>query len=335
MTSQDSRILVIAQAWVGDVVLSQILYALLKRQQPDTAIDVVAPGWAGALLDRMPRVSHHIPLDIGHRQLGLWRRWATARRLRAQYQQAIIIPRSAKAAFLPWAAGIRRRVGFGSRTRNGLITDPRPRPPDILARMAGLASPDPIDPDSIPWPRLEVDTKQTASAFQQWEMDPSDSVVGLMPGAAFGQAKQWGAASFAQLASILTGQGHRICVMGTSKDRPLGDTIARSAPERITNLCGLTTLNQAIDLVEGFAAAACNDSGLMHIAAAVGTPVVGIYGPTSPDTHPPLLDARKILSARTLCSPCHRRTCPYGHHACMTRITPEQVGEAALALLGD
>lgn len=335
MAGQDPRILVVAQAWVGDVVLSQILYALLKRQQPDAAIDVVAPGWAGALLRRMPQVSRHVPLDVGHGRLGLWRRSTAARRLRGQYRQAIIIPRSVKAALLPWAAGIGERIGFDAGTPNPLITDPRPRPPGVLARMAGLASPDPVDPDTIPRPRLETDPKQAAEVFRQWGMDPDEPTVGLMPGAAYGQAKQWGAESFSRLASMLAGQGRRVCVMGTSKDHALGDAIAHAAPERVVNLCGKTTLDQAVDLASGLAAAVCNDSGLMHVAAAVKTPVVGIYGPTSPDTHPPLADAREICTARTLCSPCRRRSCPYGHHACMTRITPERVCEATLSLLGD
>ena len=335
MADQDSRILVVAQAWVGDVVLSQILYALLKRQQPDVSIDVVAPSWAGALLGRMPQVSRHIPLDVRHGQLGLWQRWAAARRLHAQYQQAIIIPRSVKAALVPWVAGIKQRIGFDAGIRNVLISDSRSRPPGILARMAHLASPDPIDSNSIPYPSLEVDPEQTANVFQQWDMGLDETVVGLMPGAAYGRAKQWGEGSFVRLATLLAERGHRICVIGTAENRPLGDSITRTAPGQAVNLCGETTLDQAIHLISGLAAAVCNDSGLMHVAAAVKTPVVGIYGPTSSDTHPPLADARKICSARTLCSPCHQRICPYGHHACMTRITPEQVCEATFSLLKD
>ena len=334
MTGQDPRILVVAQAWIGDLVLSQILYALLKRQQPDASIDVVAPGWAGALLGRRPQVSRHIPLDVGHGQLGLWRRWTTARRLGAEYRQAIVIPRSVKAALLPWAAGIEKRVGFDSGMRNGLINDSRPRPPGAMARMARLASPDPADPDAVPYPRLEVDPENAAGILRQWKIDPSEPVIGLMPGAAYGRTKEWGAESFAQLAAGLAEHGHRICVVGTSKDRPLGKIVARAAPERIINLCGETTLDQAVLLISRLALAICNDSGLMHVAAAVDTPVIGIYGPTSPDTHPPQTNAREIHSVRALCSPCHRRVCPYGHHACMTRIAPEQVRAAALALLG-
>ena len=230
MAGQDPRILVVAQAWIGDLVLSQILYALLKRQQPDTSIDVVAPAWAGALLGRMPQVSRHIPLDVRHGRLGLWRRWATARRLDAEYRQAIVIPRSVKAALLPWAAGIKKRIGFESGMRNGLIHEARPRPPDIMTRMARLASPDAMNLDAVPRPRLEVKPEEAADVLRQWGIDPHEPMVGLMPGAAYGRAKQWGAESFARLAAMLAGQGRRICVIGTSKDRPSGEIIARAAP---------------------------------------------------------------------------------------------------------
>ena len=333
MADHGARILVVAQAWIGDVVLSQILFALLKRQQADAAIDVVAPLWAEALLKRMPQVSRHIALDVRHGRLGVWRRCALARRLRGHYRQAVVIPRSAKAAVVPWLAGIRQRTGFAGKTRKGLINDPRPRPPDALTRMARLASPEAIAPDSIPWPRLEGSRKQAAELFREWGMPPTASIIGLAPGAAYGRAKRWGTEPFARLAAQLARQGHHICVTGSAKDRPSGEIIAQAAPGQATNLCGKTTLDQAIDLVQGFKAVVCNDSGLMHIAAAVDTPVVGVYGPTSPDTHPPLARVRAICSARTLCSPCHRRTCPYGHHACMTRIRPEHVGQAVLDLL--
>ena len=333
MIGQEPRILVVAQAWIGDLVLGQILYALLKRQQPGVSIDVVAPDWAGAILKRMPQVSGHISLDVRHGRLGLWQRWTTARRLDAEYQQAIVIPRSVKAALLPWAAGIRNRVGFASGMRAGLINDSRPRPSDVMTRMARLASPEKIDPESLPWPRLEIDPEEATEIFREREVDPDESVIGLMPGAAYGRAKEWGAGSFAGLAAMLAERGHRICVLGALRDRPAGEVIARAAPGRVMNLCGETSLEQAILLISRLAVAICNDSGLMHVAAAVNTPVIGIYGPTSPDTHPPLSAARKILSERVLCSPCRRRACPYGHHACMARIAPEQVSEATLALL--
>ncbi len=330
---RDPRVLVVAQAWVGDLVLSQILYVLLKRRRPDFSIDVVAPSWAAALLARMPQVARHIALDVRRGQLGLWRRWAAARRLDAEYRRAIVIPRSAKAAALPWVAGIRKRVGFGPGTRAGLINDPRPRPPDARTRMARLASRQIIDPAFLPRPKLAINPEEAASVPREWKIDPGEPMVGLMPGAAYGPAKEWGAKSFARLAAMLAARGRRVCVIGAPGDRPLGETIVRAAPRHAINLCGETSLEQAILLISRLTVAVCNDSGLMHVAAAVDTPVVGIYGPTSPDTHPPLTDARRILSVEVPCSPCHRRACPYQSHACMARITPERALEAAMALL--
>ena len=332
MAGGGPRILVVAQAWVGDVVLSQMLYALLRRQQPDASIDVAAPPWAEALLRRMPEVARHLVLEARHGQLKLGRRWALARRLRGQYGQAIVISRSFKAALLPRLAGIPQRVGFGPSARQGLINDARPRPAGIRERMAQLASSSPVDVESVPWPHLRTEAQASAEVRRQHGLDPDAPLIGLLPGAAYGPAKQWGAASFAELAALLAAEGCGICILGTSRERDAGEAIAAAAPQRAVNLCGATTLGQAIDLIAGLEAVVSNDSGLLHVAAAVKTPVVGIYGATSPDTHPPLIDERAICSARVLCSPCGRRVCPYENHACMAGIAPAEVFEAVQAL---
>ena len=332
MASEGPRILVVAQAWVGDVVLSQMLYALLRRQRPDASIDVAAPPWAGALLRRMPEVDRHLALEARHGQLRLGRRWALARHLRGQYGQAIVIPRSPKAALLPRLAGIPRRVGFGPPMRQGLINDVRSRPPGIRERMAQLASTVPVDMESVPWPHLRTDAQVSAEILRQHGLDTDAPLVGLLPGAAYGPGKEWGTASFAELAALLAAEDCGICVLGTARERDIGDAVAAAAPRHAANLCGATTLDQAIDLIAGLDAVVSNDSGLLHVAAAVKTPVVGIYGATSPDTHPPLIDERAICSVRTLCSPCGRRVCPYESHACMAGIAPAEVFEAVQAL---
>ena len=332
MPSQESRILVIAPVWIGDVVLSQILYRLLQRQQPEVAIDVISRPWASALLNRMPEVARHIPLEVDHGQIGLGRRRALARNLRGQYHQAIVIPQATKAALVPWLAGIQHRTGFGGGSRAGLINDIRPRLSNVVTRMAHLAREAPPEED-IPWPRLTVDPEKTRAAFHRWQMDPDMPRIGLMPGAGSKQLKRWGTAPMARLATLLVEHGHSLCVLGAERDRADGETIARVAPERVRNLCGKTSLDDAVELTAGLAAAVCNDSGLMHVAAAVNTPVVGIYGPTSPATHPPLSTRRAVRWAGVACSPCNLRTCPYGHHACMTNITPEATLESLLAIM--
>ncbi len=332
MASEGPRILVVAQAWAGDVVLSQMLYALLRREQPDTPIDVAAPPWAGALLRRMPEVDRHLVLEARHGQLKLRRRGALARRLCGRYGQAIVIPRSFKAALLPYWARIPQRTGFGPSTRLGLINDVRPRPPGIRERMAQLASSAPAAVESVPWPHLRTEAQALKEVRRQHGLDPDVPLVGLLPGAAYGPAKQWGTASFAELGALLAAEGRGICVLGTAQERSIGDAIAAAAPQHAVNLCGATTLDQAIDLIAGLDAVVSNDSGLLHVAAAVETPVVGIYGATSPDTHPPLIAERAVCSVRALCSPCGRRACPYGSHACMAGIVPAEVFDVLRAL---
>ena len=332
MSSQGSRILVVAPVWVGDVVLSQILYRLLHQQQPDVPIDVVSRSWTAALLNRMPEVARFLPLDIAHGQVGLGRRREMARRLRGQYRQSIVIPQATKPALLPWLAGIRHRTGFGGGSRAGLINDIRPRLPNVVTRMAQLAKESPPEED-IPWPRLEVDPEKTREAFHRWQMDPDAPRIGLMPGAGSNQLKRWGTAPMARLAALLVERGHSLCVIGAERDRADGETIAQVAPERIRNLCGETSLDDAIELTAGLSASVCNDSGLMHVSAAVGIPVVGVYGPTSPSTYPPLSAHQATCWTGVACSPCHLKACPYGHHACMTSITPESVLESLLAIV--
>ncbi len=331
MADPTPRTLVVAQAWIGDLVFSQMLYALLARQQPAARIDVVAPVWAEPLLRRMPEVDRHWTLDVKHGRLRLGRRLKLARELRGQYQQAIVIPRSVKAALLPYWAGIPKRIGFGTTTRGGLLTDAQARPAGIQAQMAQLASSS-VAEDEVPWPHLEVTSQAAENMLSRLGVDPKAPRVGLVPGAAYGPAKQWGVEAYAELAALLANQGQQVIVLGTAQERAMGEAIAAAAPQQTVNGCGRTTLDEVIDLMAGLGGVVGNDSGLMHVAAAVGTPVVGIYGSTSPDTHPPLTTQRVICSARAICSPCHRRVCPYEVHACMTAIPPQQVCDAVLSL---
>ncbi len=328
MSQPEDRILVVAQAWVGDIIFSQMLYTQLQAQQPQVRIDVAAPAWTEALLQRMPQVHQHHIIDIPHGRLKPHRQWRLAQQWRGQYTQAIVVPRSAKAALAATLAGIPRRTGFASNGRPGLINDARPRPDGVIARMLTLAGADPST--EVAHPKLEVDPDRARTVMQRFGLDPQARWVGLMPGAAYGSAKQWGVAAFAELAALLIEQGYRVCVLGGKKEPLMGDQIA-TVSDSVVNLCGKTTLDEAVDLISALACAVCNDSGLLHVAAAVDTPTVGIYGATSPHTHPPLNPNASICYADTVCSPCQQRHCPYETHGCMRAITPEQVHIEVLA----
>ena len=261
MAAAGARVLVVAQAWVGDLVLAQVLFALLAQR--DAVVDVAAPAWAGPLLARMPQVREHLALEAQRGRPGLAARARLARAVRGRHARAIVLPRSAKAALLPWLAGIPARTGFagGGRERLGLINDPRPRPANMSARMAALAPAETAFPELLPRPRLTIDPERAAATARRLGIDPVAPFVALAPGAAGGAGKRWPAARFARLAARLAARGYRLCVLGTAADEARGAEIRAAAPARTVDLCGRTTLDEALETLACCRAAVCNDSG--------------------------------------------------------------------------
>lgn len=328
-----SRVLVVGPAWVGDMVMAQSLYKLLKSRQDGVKIDVVAPGWSRGVIERMPEVSETFQLSVAHGELGLRKRRTLGHALRDQnYDQAIVLPRSAKASLVPWFAGIPQRTGYRGEFRYGLINDCRRLPESLrtvdkfcwLANEASDANlPDP------PQPRLRVDSNNQARLRADLRLETSKPAVAIMPGAEYGPAKQWPIDRFAGLVQRLVDEGFQVWVLGSGKEQELGSTIAAGG-ENVYNLCGQTELVDAIDLLAMADGAVSNDSGLMHVAAAVGTPLVALYGSSSPELTPPLSEAATILWRDLDCSPCFKRHCPLDHLNCLKGIGIEEVA-AALA----
>lgn len=325
MPEDHARTLVIADTCVGDIVMDQTLLALLKLQAPNTPLDVAAPAWAGELTARMPQADRHIPLDI-HR-LSLFKQPAARRMLHGRYTQAILIPRSAAAAALLRFSGIRQRTGF-KQVRPGLLNDLRGRSPgNFRDRMIRLAPKTLNIPNPLPLPQLQINRDTVTEVLARFQLDaPGQPLCALAPGTAPKMpTKRWPIDQFKALARLLLRDGYRICVVGGRNEQPLAAELASLDPGRIADLCGRTSVGEAVDVMAGADIAVCNDSGLLHVAAAVGTPVLGIYGPTSPEKYPPLSDRSAIIWKRTPCSPCYRPQCPYGNHACMNAVSPEQV----------
>jgi heptosyltransferase-2 len=334
------KVLVVGPSWVGDMVMAQALYRLLKQRSPSTEIHVVAPPWSLPVLERMPEVARGIELAVGHGELGLGRRLALGWHLRAErYSRAIVLPRSAKAALLPWFARVQRRTGFRGEWRYGLLNDVRVQDAALdqtvkrfvaLGRDPGVP-PVPLSADL--YPRLSVDESNQARLRAAHALDVQEPLVALMPGAEYGPAKRWPPERYATLAARLAIAGTNVVVLGSAKEQPLGDEIvARARRARVRNLCGRTSLADVIDLVAAADAAVTNDSGLLHVAAASGTPVVAIYGSSSPAFTPPLTASAAVLYLALECSPCFRRECPLGHLRCLTEVSVERV-EDALAQL--
>ncbi|MGE0081405.1 MAG: lipopolysaccharide heptosyltransferase II [Thiohalomonadaceae bacterium] len=337
--TQHNRVLVVGPAWVGDMVMAQGLFKVLHARAPGTVVDVLAPAWSLPLLSRMDEVRRGITLPVGHGELAFGARRALGRSLRAEgYDQAIVLPRSLKAALVPFFARIPRRTGYRGEWRYGLINDMRPLDKEVLRQTVqrfvalGLPPESPLPPP-IPRPQLRVDNENQARLVRELGLDLSRPAVAFMPGAEYGPAKRWPGTYYGEIGSRLVRQGYQVWLLGSAKDREAVGEVVASMRTGFIDLCGRTRLEDAIDLLGLATAALTNDSGLMHVAAAVGTPLVAIYGSSTPDYTPPLTERAIVLYDRLSCSPCFKRTCPLQHTHCLTHIEPDRVWEVLSSLI--
>ncbi len=333
MTSTE-RILVIGPNWVGDMVIAQALYKDLRRRFPHSAIDVVAPPWSIPLLERMPEVRRAIELPVRHGQLALWRRFRLGRRLRkGKYTWSIVLPRSIKSALVPWFADVPRRTGFLGETRYGLLNDihdlDESRMPLLVQRYVALGYPQALNHplNDIQYPSLTVDAEKRQRTIDRLKLVRDLPVAVFAPGAQYGPAKQWPGEHFARLAGELISEGLQIWVIGSREDAWIRKQIVALTGSRVTDLSGQTSLQEAIDLLSCADCVVTNDSGLMHIAAAVSRPLVAIFGSSTPNYTPPLgaKERTRIMHLNLSCSPCFKRECPLGHTHCLTQIEVQDV----------
>ncbi len=321
--------LIIGPAWVGDMVMAQSLFRLLRTQEPAMAIDVVGPPWSVPLVGRMPEVRRGIPLAVAHGELAFTARRTLGLALRAAgYDRAIVLPRSFKSALVPWFARVPLRTGFAAELRGLLLNDVRQLDRQLLEqtikRFLALGVPRNAPLPAASDPVLRVDEANRQALLARLGLGGRPAIA-LMPGAAYGPAKQWPIDSFTALARRLTADGLEVWVLGSAGEQPLGEQIRSGAGGHVFNLCGQTSLEDTVDLLSATRAAVTNDSGLMHVAAAAGTHVVALYGSSSPHFTPPLTVRRTIHYLRLDCSPCFKRECPLGHLNCLRQISPESV----------
>jgi heptosyltransferase-2 len=323
-------ILVIGPRWVGDMVMAQCLLSALKELYPAAPIDVMAPAWAAPLINRMPEARGRIDAPFKPGEFGLADRFKVGRSLRGRYGRAYVLPGSWKSALVPFFAGIPTRVGFLREMRYGLLNAIVPLPKERKRRTAEmfhlLAG-----GGAFRQPRLAIDAANQTALFATHGLE-AGGYAALMPGAEFGPAKRWPEDKYAGLARHFADRGLKTILLGSAKDREVGAAITALVPEAI-DLTGQTRLEDAIDLLGGARIAVANDSGLMHVAAAVGVPVVGVYGSTSYENTPPLTDRRELISLHLSCSPCHKRECPLGHLDCLKKLDLTLVSDAADRLL--
>jgi len=337
-------ILIIAPNWIGDAVMTQPLLASIKALYPDSTIDVLASTWVAPIYRACSEVNEVIEAKFEHKQL----QWALRKQLakeitQKKYQACFVLPNSFKSALIPWFANIPLRIGYRGEMRFGLINvaldNPRKinRPPMVEHYLAlstllndEAKTESNSDYSEVITPRLNVLASARQSVTQKLQNARiQDSIYVMCPGAEYGPSKRWPTEHFAALAQdlIAANPNNHIILIGSQGDQNLANEISSQGKRNpnIHNWCGSTSLDEAIALIGMSKAVISNDSGLMHIAAALKVPQVAIFGSSDPAHTPPLSDKAKVIWLELPCSPCHKRECPLGHLKCLKDILPQQV----------
>ena len=328
--------LVIAPQWIGDAVMTEPLLRVLAQR--GETLSVAAMPWVAPIYRAMPQVTEVIELPFPRGGLHWAARRNLAQQWRSRFERAYVGPNSWKSALLPWLAGIPVRVGYHGETRFGLLNQRIPNPDKdqrgaMVAHYLALAQ---IEADSSVQPKLDLSLDLLKTTLLNFDLKLGAYAV-FAPGAEYGPAKRWPAAYFAEM-GLRTGLP--VVLLGSAKEAALCDDIAKrinqERPKNARNLAGKTDLSQAMALIASSQAMLSNDSGLMHVAAAMGVPQVAVFGSSSPLHTPPLSDKAVVLWLKNEavyqpaldCAPCFERSCPLGHLRCLNDLTPERVEQA-------
>ncbi|MBL4674262.1 MAG: lipopolysaccharide heptosyltransferase II [Arenicella sp.] len=338
MSALTKKYLIIGPSWVGDMVMAQSLFIDLKQRQPECQIDVLAPAWTAALMDRMPEVTELIAGNFNHGKLSLGERIKLAKSLRSKgYSNAILLPNSLKSALVPVVAKIPTRTGYIGEQRWGFLNDIRRLDKQALPMTVqrfvalGLEKGAAVRlVDSIPAPQLVVDPSSAQAVLDHNQLSIEKTgvvkkVLVLCPGAEFGPSKQWPVTHYAEVGNHYLSKGWQVWLLGSDKDRLVCQELDALCGHNTEVLAGKTSLSEAVDLISFASLVVANDSGLMHIAAALQKPLVAVYGSTDPGHTPPLSDNHAIARLALDCSPCFKRECPLQHLDCLRQLKPINV----------
>lgn len=340
------KVLVVGPSWLGDMIMCQALFKSLRKQYK--TIDVLAPKWCKDILYCMPEVNNIIELPFEHGDLRLKDRYKFAQGLKKyNYDECIVTPNSFKSALIPYWAKIPIRTGWLGESRYFVLNNKqklnKSKLPLMVQRLVFLAymkenyKQDNISHIKILNPKLTVKAENIVKTLEKLDLNVTNNkILILAPGAAFGEAKKWPAEYFAQVANNKLNQGWQVWILGSSKDFETAENIVKLTNNQCINLSGKTSLIDTVNIISCGSCIVSNDSGLLHVAAAVKTPIIGIYGSTSPDFTPPLINKAKkvILTVDGLdCRPCFKPKCKYGHYKCLYDLRPEKVEQAIDSLI--
>ncbi len=330
--SSNENILVVAPSWIGDFVISQSLFKYLKLNNKNCLIDVVIRDNLVPIANKMSQINRKLVLDVPHGSLGIFYRYRLAKELRNySYHKAYILTNSFKSAIIPWLAHIPIRVGYIGEMRYGLINkrfSEKKFETSMVNRFLKLA--DSVYKEDL-LPELTLDEETNKEVISKFNIDTSKKNIFLCPDAEYGPAKRWPSEKWYELAKILDSLNYKVYFLGKSD---LGFENL-SLLSNVTSLINKTTVDETIYLLSIADLVISNDSGLMHVASAVSTKTLAIFGSTSPKYTPPLTKKgfSKIAYHNVDCSPCFKRKCPYGHLKCLNEIEVDEIMTEAENLL--
>lgn len=336
------KILVVGPSWVGDSVMAQTLYKRIKKELPSSQIDVMSPHWSLSLLERMPEVCKKIVSPFSHGETKLFERYRLGQGLKKEnYDRAIILTNSLKSSLIPYFARIGVRTGWLGEFRYGLINDIRSskklKKSLMVEKFAALSlCEENYSIENLTFPELEINFANQRNFLEEFSIDYSKNTMAICPGAEFGPSKRWPAEYYAEIAKFYVNKGWNVLCIGSKNDEDIGIEIGSlnnlRSNESFINLIGKTSLQDAIDILAFTEKVVTNDSGLMHIAAAVKTPLVALYGPSSPEYTPPLISKKKILRKTQGYEKVRYGSNEKGYHQSLLDIKPEEVLDALEAL---
>ncbi|MDP3701678.1 MAG: lipopolysaccharide heptosyltransferase II [Hylemonella sp.] len=330
---RDTAALVIAPQWIGDAVMTEPLMRRLAAR--GERLTVGALPWVAPVYRAMPQVAEVIEFPFAHGGLQFKARRSLARQIEGRFDVAYVLPNSLKSALLPFLASIPKRVGYLGEARVGLLTHrlknpPKDKRPPMVAFYSALSGEPGVAGDR---PRLQLDAAQVDAVLAKQGLVRGGYYV-FVPGAEYGPAKRWPVQRYAELALQLDAP---VLVLGSGKEAPLGAEISElAAGADCRNLAGATSLAEAFCLIAGARRVVTNDTGLMHVAAALDVPQIAIFGSSSPEHTPPLSEQARVLWLKQDpayqppldCAPCFQRECPLGHLRCLKDITADRVRAA-------
>ena len=320
------KLLIIPQNWLGDIVMSQTLLKRVKSENPNTEIDILVNSTFKSLVKRMPEINKAVILDSGHKELGLLKRLNLARRIKGNYDQSIVLSRSIKSALIPFFAKIPIRTGELGESRYILINDLKKFTKEdrrkTAFRYVSMFSKKEEVLDEKYYPSLQSDPENIEILSDKYKLNLDKKIIIFAPGAAFGPSKMWPVEKFKELGEKLN-KDFFILILGSNNEKNIGDKIVTN--KNMINLCGETSITDAVDLMHVSEFCVSNDSGLMHLASATNTKSISIYGATSPELTPPLTSNKEIHYRGISCSPCFEKKCKYGHYNCLVEIQADDV----------